>query len=88
MFSPSETNTQVLTLCVNVNKAVPLQTASAMVINPCESSTSLKLRIVLDNARPDSMRPRYPPALRGSACDHSDEGWWQECRLICGATHL
>ena len=45
-FTPTERSS---TLCVNVNKPVLLQTASAIVSNPHDSSASTRLRIVMDS---------------------------------------
>ena len=47
-FTLTEHSLRASTLCVNVGKPILLQTASAIIFNPCDS-TSSKLRIVMDS---------------------------------------
>ena len=47
-FTPTKHSLHASTLCVNVGKPILLQTASAVVFNPCDS-TSSKLRIMMDS---------------------------------------
>ena len=47
-FTPTKHSSHASTLCVNVGKPILLQTASAVVFNPCDS-TSSKLRIMMDS---------------------------------------
>ena len=47
-YTPTKHSSHASTLCVNVGKPILLQTASAVVFNPCDS-TSSKLRIMMDS---------------------------------------
>ena len=62
-FTPTESHPRTSALCADANKPVLLQTASAVVSNPHDSSASTKLRIVMDSG---SQRSYLTHGARGT----------------------
>ena len=72
-FTPTEHSSRASTLCMNIGKPILLQTASAVIFNPCDS-TSSKLRIVMDSGVSVPTRPNVPET-RFTSRPLQDKSW-------------